>query len=115
MESFRMSTCGRCQRSLPDGFRVCPFDATPLEGQAQQEGVSPLFAGRYELLRKLGEGGTAHVYKALDVRSSKHVAVKIIEGPAAKTATWAERLLREVDLLKSIRHPNVVEVYDGGR
>jgi serine/threonine protein kinase len=108
-------TCARCQRSLPDDFRVCPFDATPLDGQTQQAAVSPLFAGRYEILRKLGEGGTAHVYKALEVRSGKHVAVKIIEGPAAKTATWAERLLREVDLLKSIRHPNVVEVYDGGR
>jgi len=63
----------------------------------------------------LGEGGTARVYKALDVRSGKHVAVKVIEGPGAKTATWAQRLLREVDLLKSIRHPNVVEVLDGGR
>ena len=110
-----MATCPRCQRSLPDDYRVCPFDATPLEGTGSQEPQSPLFAGRYEILRKLGEGGTAHVYKALDVRAGKHVAVKIIEGPAAKTATWAQRLLREVDLLKSIRHPNVVEVYDGGR
>jgi len=110
-----VATCARCQRSLPDDYRVCPFDATPLEATAQAEVSSQLFAGRYEILRKLGEGGTAHVYKALDVRSGKHVAVKIIEGPAAKTATWAQRLLREVDLLKSIRHPNVVEVYDGGR
>jgi serine/threonine-protein kinase len=110
-------TCARCQRQLPDDYRVCPFDASPLEGPIQKEiaQASTLFAGRYEILRKLGQGGTAEVYKALDVRTSKHVAVKIIEGPAAKTATWAERLLREVELLKSIRHPNVVEVYDGGR
>jgi eukaryotic-like serine/threonine-protein kinase len=111
-----MRTCARCQRSLPDDFRVCPYDASPLDdGAAPQRATAPLFGGRYEILRMLGEGGTARVYKALDVRSGKHVAVKVIEGPGAKTATWAQRLLREVDLLKSIRHPNVVEVLDGGR
>jgi serine/threonine-protein kinase len=108
-----MRTCTRCNRSLPDDYRVCPFDAQPLD--ATDAPAAPLFAGRYEILRMLGEGGTARVYKALDVRSSKHVAVKVIEGPQAKTATWPERLLREVALLKSIRHPNVVEVLDGGR
>jgi serine/threonine-protein kinase len=76
---------------------------------------APLFGGRYEILRMLGEGGTARVYKALDVESGTNVAIKVIEGPQAKTATWAQRLLREVELLKSIRHPNVVLVLDGGR
>ncbi|HSQ61952.1 MAG TPA: serine/threonine-protein kinase [Polyangiaceae bacterium] len=109
-----MRTCARCQRSLPDDYRLCPFDGSPLE-----EGVAPaqpaLFAGRYEILRMLGEGGMARVYKALDPRTGKHVAIKVIEGPAARTATWAERLLREVELLRSIDHPNVVKVTDGGR
>jgi serine/threonine protein kinase len=108
-----MQTCARCGRSLPDDYRVCPFDASPLGDEAAPR--QPLFAGRYDILRKLGEGGTANVYKALDVRSGKHVAVKVVEGPSAKTAKWAERLLREVQLLESIRHPNVVEVFGGGR
>ena len=111
-----MRTCSRCKRTLPDEYRVCPFDAQPLDGGSSDEPpAAPLFAGRYEILRMLGEGGTARVFKALDVRTGKHVAVKVIDGPQAKTATWAERLLREVELLKSIRHPNVVEVLDGGR
>ncbi|HEY1958773.1 MAG TPA: serine/threonine-protein kinase [Polyangiaceae bacterium] len=109
-----MRTCARCQRKLPDDYRVCPFDANPLDAN-EEPLAQPLFAGRYEILRKLGEGGTAGVYKALDVRSGKPVAVKVIEGPQAKTATWAERLLREVELLQTIRHPNVVSVLGGGR
>jgi serine/threonine-protein kinase len=108
-----MRTCARCKRDLPDDYRVCPFDAQPLD--TADEPAAPLFAGRYEILRLLGEGGTARVFKALDVQTGKPVAIKAIEGPGAKTATWAERLLREVELLKSIRHPNVVEVLDGGR
>jgi serine/threonine protein kinase len=112
-----MRTCSRCKRTLPDDYRVCPFDAHPLddEGAAEEAREAPLFDGRYEILRMLGEGGTARVFKALDVRSGKHVAVKVIEGPQAKTAIWAQRLLREVELLQSIRHPNVVEVLGGGR
>ena len=112
-----MRTCTRCKRSLPDDFRVCPYDAHPLgdDAEAEADAAGEIFAERYEILRKLGEGGTAGVYKALDVHTGKPVAMKVIEGPSAKTASWAERLLREVELLKSIRHPNVVEVIGGGR
>jgi len=108
-------TCARCKRTLPDDYRVCPFDAQPLETVTIEEPAAPLYAGRYEILRLLGEGGTARVFKALDVQTGKPVAIKAIEGAAARTATWAERLLREVDVLKTIRHPNVIEVLDGGR
>jgi serine/threonine protein kinase len=110
-------TCPRCHRSLPDDYRLCPYDATPL-GEQETSATTPsqpnaLFGGRYEILRMLGEGGTARVYKALDPRTGKHVAIKVIEGP--RNQTWAARLLREVELLRSIRHPNVVEVTDGGQ
>ncbi len=107
-------TCTRCKRTLPDDYRVCPFDAQPLE-VATEEPATPLYAGRYEILRMIGEGGTARVFKALDVQTGKPVAIKAIEGPAARTPTWSERLLREVNVLKTIRHPNVIEVLDGGR
>ncbi len=114
-----MRTCAKCQRALPDEYRVCPFDATPLDAQEPeappQSTETPLFGGRYEILRMLGEGGTARVFKALDMETHNHVAIKVIEGPAARTAKWSERLLREVDVLKSIRHPNVIEVLGGGR
>ena len=110
-----MPTCARCQRTLPDDYRLCPYDGTPLEEGVAAAAAPALFADRYEILRMLGEGGMARVYKALDPRTGKHVAIKVIEGPAARTATWAERLLREVELLRTIRHPNVVTVTDGGR
>jgi serine/threonine protein kinase len=112
-----MRICGRCKRELPDDYRVCPFDATPLgeAGSENPDQPGAIYAERYEILRKLGAGGTAGVYKALDVHTGKPVALKVVEGPAAKTAGWATRLLREVEMLQTIRHRNVVEVMGGGR
>ncbi len=111
-----MKICPRCKQALDDDFTVCPSDGTRLDGGGGRESLSslPLFEGRYDILRKLGEGGTARVFKALDTQTGRHVAIKIIEDEAANTPTWRERLLREAALLESLRHPNVVAVYAGG-
>jgi serine/threonine protein kinase len=106
--------CAHCKQRLPDDFRVCPSDGHPLDRQETSLSELPLFEGRYDILRKLGQGGTARVFKAVDTQTSRHVAIKIIEGEAAETPTWRERLLREAALLESLRHPNVVDVLAGG-
>jgi serine/threonine-protein kinase len=99
---------------MDDDFRVCPYDGQRLDQEEVSLSALPLFEGRYDILRKLGEGGTARVFKALDTKTSRHVAIKIMEDEAADTPTWRERLLREAALLQSLRHPNVVEVFAGG-
>jgi eukaryotic-like serine/threonine-protein kinase len=106
--------CARCKQALSDDFVVCPSDGQPLDREEVALSALPLFEGRYDILRKLGQGGTARVFKAVDTRTSRPVAIKIIEGEAAETPTWRERLLREAALLQSLRHPNVVEVQAGG-
>ena len=109
-----MKICARCKQRLADDFTVCPSDGQPLDRQEISLSALPLFDGRYDILRKLGEGGTARVFKAVDTKTSRHVAIKIIEGEAAETPTWRARLLREAALLQSLRHPNVVDVQAGG-
>jgi serine/threonine protein kinase len=106
--------CPRCKQRLLDDFTRCPTDGQPLDRDEVSLSELPLFEGRYDILRKLGQGGTARVFKAVDTETSRHVAIKIIEGQAAETPTWRERLLREGALLQSLRHPNVVAVYAGG-
>jgi serine/threonine protein kinase len=106
--------CARCKQAFSDDLAVCPSDGQPLDRQEVAPSALPLFDGRYDILRKLGQGGTARVFKAVDSTTSRPVAIKIIEGEAAETPTWRERLLREAALLQSLRHPNVVEVRAGG-
>src|SRR3954469_19369791 len=70
-----------------------------------------LFAGRYRAVRRLGAGATATVYLARDERLERDVAVKRIHG-AEVTAETALRLQREARIMASLRHPNLVTVFD---
>src|SRR3954449_3269716 len=73
--------------------------------------VGTLLAGRYRVLRRLGTGGTATVFLARDERLEREVAIKRIHG-AEVTAETALRLQREARIMASLRHPNLVTVYD---
>src|SRR3954447_23486546 len=70
-----------------------------------------LFAGRYRAVRRLGVGGTAAVLLAHDERLEREVAVKRVHG-AEVTAETALRLRREARIMASLRHPNLVTVFD---
>lgn len=69
-------------------------------------------ADRYRLISELGRGGTATVYAAEDERSGQEVALKLIS--VDDDGLERARLFREARLLKSLRHPGVVRVFDCG-
>ncbi|SFW87576.1 Serine/threonine protein kinase [Amycolatopsis australiensis] len=71
-----------------------------------------LLAGRYEVGRLIGSGGTARVYRAYDLRLAREVAVKIYDRDAV--ALDQRRRLREMTIQGSIAHPGVVALLDSG-
>ncbi len=73
--------------------------------------------GRYHLIKQLGEGGMATVYKAYDTRLEREVAIKIIRSGAFPTQHLELILIRferEAKILASLAHPNIVKVLDSG-
>ncbi|OQS05394.1 hypothetical protein THRCLA_02460 [Thraustotheca clavata] len=60
---------------------------------------------------KLGEGATAVVYVAINKRTLKHYAVKCFDK-SKMNATQVNDLYEEVKILKRIKHPNVLQLYD---
>jgi len=67
--------------------------------------------GQYEITAKLGEGGMGEVYRAIDSRLKREVAIKVL--PAAFTAD-RERLARferEAQLLAQLQHPHIASIY----
>ena len=70
--------------------------------------------GRYELHEKLGEGSFGRVYRGLDRRLGRAVAVKVIKPWWAEDSAWVERFEREARLLARIHDPGVVQIFDIG-
>jgi serine/threonine protein kinase len=73
-----------------------------------------VIGGRYELVKKLAEGGMGSVYQARHTLSRKLVALKIIHEAAGQDETTRQRFLREVAAPAQIGHRGIVEVYDAG-
>ena len=69
---------------------------------------------RYEIQRKIGEGGAGSVYLARDTRLGREVAIKrlIEEEGGGWTQETVDTMLQEARLLSSLDHPNIVTIYD---
>lgn len=71
--------------------------------------------GRYQLLKRIGGGGMAVVYKATDLVLNRAVAVKILRSQFGSDEDFVQRFRREAQAVASLSHPNVVSVYDVGQ
>ena len=72
------------------------------------------FIGGYRIEERLGRGGMGEVYRALDVRLGRPVALKVLVAGQAENEGYRERLLSESRLAASLDHPHVVPVYEAG-
>jgi eukaryotic-like serine/threonine-protein kinase len=70
--------------------------------------------GRYELQALIGEGAFGHVYRGVDLRLERPVAVKLIKPWWAEDSAWVERFQREAQMLARVSDPGIVQIYDIG-
>jgi len=76
----------------------------------------PRRIGGVRVLERLGEGGMAVVHRAEDpFRPERPLAVKFLRAEAGADSELVRRFLREGEVLRRLRHPNLVEVVDFGR
>jgi eukaryotic-like serine/threonine-protein kinase len=119
--------CRRCGRSL-----VVQVDSATARGpQRRAESFRPpelarpvevpldyapgeLFAERYIVIDRLGQGGMGVVYKARDRELNRTVALKMIRGNLEGDVETMERFRREPGLAQQVTHENVCRVHDLG-
>lgn len=70
--------------------------------------------GRFRIVEQLGSGGMANVYKAIDTRLDRAVALKIIRAENLGESNFLERFEREAKALARLNHPNIVHINDFG-
>lgn len=76
--------------------------------------VGQLLDGRYRVDARIAVGGMATVYRAVDTRLDRVLALKVMHPALATDASFVERFIREAKSVARLAHPNVVAVFDQG-
>jgi serine/threonine protein kinase len=116
--------CPKCHTENPDTSRFCadcgtqlgPAKETPpltetLKKSTPTIDPGTVFAERYEIIEKIGEGGMGEVYRALDKNLSRPVAIKILPDAFAEDKERLARFEREAKLLAALNHPNIASIH----
>jgi serine/threonine-protein kinase len=75
--------------------------------------LTDALAGRYVVVRGIGEGGMASVFLAHDLRHDREVAIKVLREDIG-VALGAERFLREIKVAARLQHPHILPLFDSG-
>ena len=68
--------------------------------------------GKYRIMERLGRGGMADVYKGYHPRLDRYVALKVLHPHLIEGEDFLKRFEREAKTVASLRHPNIVQVFD---
>ena len=69
---------------------------------------------RYEIVSRVGAGGMSDVYKAIDHKLNRNVAIKVLKKEFSKDKNFVSKFRAEAQSAASLIHPNIVNVYDVG-
>jgi serine/threonine protein kinase len=116
--------CSKCHSDNPETLKFCgecgtrlaafpPFTQT-IDTSAGGLARGTLFAGRYEVIEELGEGGMGKVYRVEDRTVRAEIALKLIRPDIAADKKTIERFRNELKLTRMISHPNVCRMFDLG-
>jgi len=108
LETNLIKLCGACGYRLEAKLERCPVDGTKL-GRERPE-VALL--GSYRLVERLGTGGMGVVYRAVHEKLGRAVAIKVLNRSMLADRTNVTRFFQEARSVNTIRHPNVVDIYD---
>jgi serine/threonine protein kinase len=119
--------CPKCHAENPASQKFCGHCATSLlpdlEGsftktmETPAEGLSTgsTFAGRFQIIEELGQGGMGKVYKVHDTEIKDKVAIKLLKREIASDWKTIERFRNEIRLARKIAHKNVGRTFDIGK
>lgn len=76
--------------------------------------IGKILGNRYQVVEKIGDGGTAFVFRGLDTLLNRNVTIKVLRPEYVSDQDFVRRFKREAQAAASLSHPNVVSIYDVG-
>ncbi len=99
----------RFESSRPSSFQYRVATLSKHEHESAPERL-----GEYLIGKKIGAGGMGSVYLATNIHTDQQVAIKVLPSALAREAGFVERFHREIEALKKMHNPYVIEFYDSG-
>ncbi len=107
--TIRCHKCGDDAKSVGEGdLPVSQVDIAILAGEGIPSGAR---IGKYQIRKKIGEGGMGVIYEAEDPDLERTVALKVFKGQTSNRK-GVSRLHREAALAARLRHPNIIAVHE---
>ena len=110
--SDTLKFCGECGTSLSSSSEVSPSMTKTLKTPIRRLEIGSTFAGRYEILKELGQGGMGEVYRVKDEKLDEEMALKVLKPEIAAYRGTIERFKNELKLARKIAHKHVCKMYD---
>lgn len=114
--------CPVCKSEYDGGEVFCPVDAARLVSASQHEATSapnadPLVGAifdKYQVIRRIGEGGMGLVYETIHTVIEKRVAMKVLRDDYSSRPEVVERFRQEAKSASRIGHEHIVDISDFG-
>ena len=114
-----MRFCPRCGIRYVEGEPYCPNDGSPTQELPDEVKVDSLLGttvdGRYQIEKRIGEGGMGIVYLAKHAMLGKKLGLKVLRGEMARDPEVVQRFITEAQSATSIGHENIIDISDFGR
>src|SRR4051794_838692 len=110
----RSVRCKHCGTRFSASVTVGSDSSMPTERVAAPPAPPPKTVGRFEIRSRLGAGAFGVVFRALDPRLDREVALKVPRPGVLDDPKRAERFFREAKAAARLRHTNIVPVYEAG-
>lgn len=104
--------CEKCGAPLTGAPAAPPSPTMTLQVPAGELHRGGLFAGRFEILEKLGSGGMGAVYRVMDTKIHEEIALKLFKPGIVADPTAIERFKNELKLARRIIHKNICRMFD---
>lgn len=106
--------CKECGTKFEETAPEKAMPTKTMETPKQELTTGSTFAGRYQIIEELGQGGMGRVYKALDTKIDEKIALKLIKPEISADKKTIERFRNELKYARKIAHRNVCKMYDLG-